>query len=107
MNVMAGGDPSGCPPVTSGAPSQSPAAPKGDPMQQALQNMEAVCGERYRSGFAANDHVRFFRLAAFGDHCALKQAQNEEARAKLRARLAQNCGVLRNAGVAGKCSYCQ
>ena len=62
--------------------------------------METVCGERYRSGYAANDHAQFYRLAAFRDCCALKKAQNEEARTKLRARLAQNCGVLRNAGVA-------
>ena len=78
--------------MTSRKPSQSQAAPSGDPMQHALQNMEAVCGERYRSGFAANDHARFYCLAAFGDYCALKQAPNEEARTKLRARLAQNCG---------------
>ena len=104
--VMAGVEPSADGP-TSSATSQSQAAPAGDPMQQALQNMEAVCGENFRSGFAANDHARFYCLAAFGDFCALKQAQNEEARTKLRARLAQNCGVLRNAGVAGKCSYCQ
>ena len=76
-------------------------------MQQALQHMEAVCGERYRTGFAANDHARFYCLAAFGDYCALKRAPNEETRTKLRAGLAQNCGVLRNAGVAGKCSYCR
>ena len=93
---MTGGEspsetPADAPPVTSDAPSQSPAEPKADPMQQVLQNMEAVCGERYRSGVAANDHARFFRLAAFGDHCAHKNAPNEKARTKLRAWLAQNC----------------
>ena len=91
--------------MSAGAQSQSPAAPAGDPIQLALQEMEAVCSERYRSGFAANDHARFYCLAAFGDYCALKRAPNEGARTQLRARLDQNCGVLRNAGVACKCSY--
>ncbi len=106
MNVMAGGNPSGCPPVTSGAPSQSP-APKGDPMQPALQNMETVCGKKHGSGLSVNVDARFNCLAAFGDYCTLNRAPSEEARTKLRARLAQNCGVLQGIGAAGKCSYCR
>ncbi len=79
--VMAGGEPS----------AETPATPAGDPMQQALQNLEAVCGERCRSGFGPIDHARFYCLLAFGDCCALKQAPNEKARTKLRVWLAQNC----------------
>ena len=95
-------------PTASGAASpQTQDDPAQDRMQQALQNLESVCGEKYRSGFAANDHARFYCLAAFNDYCALKRVQTEEAKRKLRASLTRNCGVLRNAGAAGKCSYCQ
>ena len=63
--------------------------------------------ENFRTGFAAIDHTRFYCLPAFGDYCVLKQARNEEARTKLRARLAQNCGALTGIGAVGKCYYCQ
>ena len=56
-------------------------------MQQALQNLENICGEKYRSGFADNDHYRFYCMAAFNDYCALKRAPNEEARTKPGAEL--------------------
>ena len=110
--IMAGENPSTGTQVPSDTPSQtqggqSQTAPTGDPMQQALQNMEAVCGEKFRSGFTANDHARFYCLAAFGDSCALKRAPTEGARTRLRASLARNCGVLTGIGAAGKCSYCQ
>ena len=78
-----------------------------DKMEQAIGNLESVFGERFRSGFAVNDHAWIYCLAAFNDYCALKRTPNEESRTKLRGRLAQNCGVLRNAGVAGKISYCR
>lgn len=76
-------------------------------MEQALRNLEAVCGETYQSGFGPNDHARFFCMAAFNNHCALKRASNEEARTKLRASLARNCGVLQVQGMASRCTYCQ
>ena len=91
-------------PTSAGA---SGGAASQDQMHQALQNLENICGEKYQSGFAANDHYRFYCMAAFNDHCALKRAQTEDARTKLRASLAQNCGVLHGIGAAGKCTYCQ
>ncbi len=106
--VMAGVETSTSAPTgSSGSSSQSQAATSEDPMQQALQNMEAVCGEKYQSGFAANDHARFYCLAAFGDYCALKRAPNEQARTQLRASLTQNCAVLTGIGAVGKCGYCR
>ena len=108
MNVLSEGQAAANEAVASGgAPSQSQGGQAQDRMQQALQNLESVCGEKYRSGFAANDHYRFYCMAAFNDYCALKRAPNEEARTKLRASLAQNCGVLKSIGAASKCSYCQ
>ena len=110
---MPGGYPSTDAPTASGAAlpqsqgGHSQGAPPQDQMQQALQNLENGCGEKYRSGFAAGDHYRFYCMAAFNDYCALKRAPNEEARSKLRASLAQNCGVLKGVGAVGKCSYCQ
>ena len=108
VNVLSDKEPTTNAPVTSGAsPSQTQGAPAQGQMQQALQNLESVCGEKYRSGFADNDHYRFYCMAAFNDYCALKRTQNEEARTKLRASLTQNCGVLKSIGAASKCSYCQ
>ena len=108
VNVLSDKEPTTNAPVTSGAsPSQTQGAPAQDRMQQALQNLESVCGEKYRSGFAANDHYRFYCMAAFNDYCALKRTQTEDARTKLRASLAQNCGVLQGIGAASKCSFCQ
>ena len=91
-------------PTSAGA---SGGAASQDQMHQALQNLENICGGKYQSGFAANDHYRFYCMAAFNDHCALKRAQTEDARTKLRASLAQNCGVLHGIGAAGKCTYCR
>ena len=110
--VMAGVESSADAPTASGGPTQtqggqSQAATAADPMQQALLNMEAVCREKFRSGFAGNDHARFYCLAAFGDACALKRTPDEEARTKLRASLARNCGVLQDIGAVGKCTYCR
>ena len=107
INVMTEKDHSTDAPTSSGAKSpQSQGAPAQDQMQQALLNLENICGEKYRSGFAANDHYRFYCLATFNDYCALKRAPNKEARTKLRASLARNCAVLNGIGAAGKCSYC-
>lgn len=91
--------------LSGGAPSQGATAQGG--MEKALRNLEAVCGEKYWSGFAPNDHARFYCMAAFNDHCALKRATTEEARTNLRASKAQNCGVLQVQGMAGRCTYCQ
>ena len=76
-------------------------------MQQALQNLENVCGEKYQGNFADNDHYRFYCMAAFNDYCALKRAQSSEAINKLRASLQQNCAVLKSVGADSKCSYCK
>lgn len=78
-----------------------------DPMQQALQNLENVCGEKYQSNFSNDDHYRFYCLAAFNDYCALKRAQSSEAINKLRASLQQNCAILKNVGADSKCPYCK
>ncbi len=108
INVMTESDHSSDAPTALDATSpQSQGEPARDQMQQAIQNLERICGEKYRSGFAANDHARFYCLAAFNDHCALKRAQTEEAKGKLRASLAQNCSVLVGQGLSGKCTYCQ
>ena len=113
INVMTGGEPSTNAPTDSGSePTQSEGghsqgATAQDEMQQALQKLERACGEKYQSGIAPNDHVRFYCLAAFNDYCALKSTQNDESRRQLRARLAQNCEVLEGFGAAGKCPYCQ
>lgn len=92
-------------PVTTSPQTQGEQAQ--DPMQQALQNLENVCGEKYQGNFADNDHYRFYCLAAFNDYCALKRAQSSEAINKLRASLQQNCAVLKNVGADSKCSYCK
>ena len=76
-------------------------------MQQALQNLENVCGEKYQGNFADNDHYRFYCMAAFNDYCALKRAQSSDAINKLRASLQQNCAVLKSVGADSKCSYCK
>ena len=76
-------------------------------MQQALQNLENVCGEKYQGNFSDNDHYRFYCLAAFNDYCALKRAKSDEAISKLRASLQQNCAVLKSVGADSKCSYCK
>ena len=106
INVMTEGGSAAGTPTGSGASQAQVATAQGN-MEQALRNLEAVCGETYRSGFGPNDHARFFCMAAFNDHCALKRATSEEAKTKLRASIAQNCGVLQGQGLAGNCSYCQ
>ena len=87
--------------------SQSQGAQAQDTMQQALQNLENVCGEKYQGNFADNDHYRFYCMAAFNDYCALKRAQSSDAINKLRASLQQNCAVLKSVGADSKCSYCK
>ena len=37
-------------------PSQTQGGQAQDPMQQTLQNLENVCGEKYQGNFADNDH---------------------------------------------------
>ncbi len=88
-------------------PSQSQGGQAPDTMQQALQNLENVCGEKYQSNFADNDHYRFYCMAAFNDYCALKRAQSSEAISKLRASLQQNCAALKKDGLESKCPYCK
>ncbi len=87
--------------------SQTQGGQSQDTMQQALQNLENVCGEKYQGNFADNDHYRFYCMAAFNDYCALKRAQSSEAINKLRASLQQNCAVLKSVGADSKCSYCK
>ena len=108
IDVMTeGGSAAGTPTSTGAAQSPTQVATAQRGMEQALRNLEAVCGEKYWSGFAPNDQARFYCMAAFNDHCGLKRAQTEEAKTKLRASKARNCGVLQGQGLAGKCSYCQ
>ena len=76
-------------------------------LQQALLNLEKVCGEKYQGNFSVDDHARFFCLAAFNDYCALKRAKSSEAISKLRASLQQNCATLKKDGLEGKCPYCK
>ena len=88
-------------------PSQTQGGQAQDPMQQALQNIENVCGEKYQGNFSNDDHSRFYCMAAFNDYCALKRAQSSDAISKLRASLQQNCAVLKSVGADSKCSYCK
>ena len=88
-------------------PSQSQSGQASNSVQQALQNLENVCGEKYQGNFSDNDHYRFYCLAAFNDYCALKRAQSSDAINKLRASLQQNCAVLKSVGADSKCSYCK
>ena len=92
---------------SAGTSSQSQGGQAQGTMQQALQNLENVCGEKYQGNFADNDHYRFYCLAAFNDYCALKRAQSSDAINKLRASLQQNCAVLKSVGADSKCSYCK
>ena len=92
---------------SAGPSSQTQGGQAQGTMQQALQNLENVCGEKYQGNFADNDHYRFYCLAAFNDYCALKRAQSSEAINKLRASLQQNCAVLKSVGADSKCSYCK
>ena len=88
-------------------PSQTQGGQSQNSVQQALQNLENVCGEKYQGNFADNDHYRFYCMAAFNDYCALKRVQSSEAISKLRASLQQNCAVLKSVGADSKCSYCK
>ena len=88
-------------------PSQSQGGQAPDRMQQALQNLENVCGEKYQGNFSDDDHYRFYCMAAFNDYCALKRAQSSDTISKLRASLQQNCAVLKSVGADSKCSYCK
>ena len=84
-------------------PSLAPANQGGlsDEANDALRNLEASCGETFRSGFAEYDHLRFHCLDAFGRHCALKQGHNEQHLEALR----RDYEVLRGIGAASKCPY--
>ena len=94
--------------INSAGTSSQPQGGQGQgTMQQALLNLEKVCGEKYQGNFADNDHYRFYCMAAFNDYCALKRAQSSEAISKLRASLQQNCAVLKSVGADSKCSYCK
>ena len=78
-----------------------------DQLQQALLNLEKVCGEKYQGNFSVDDHARFYCLAAFNDYCALKRAKSSETISKLRASLQQNCTALKKDGLESKCPYCK
>ena len=90
-----------------GTSSQSQTGQGQGQLQQALQNLEKVCGEKYQGNFSVDDHARFFCLAAFNDYCALKRAKSDEAISKLRASLQQNCAALKKDGLDSKCPYCK
>ena len=90
-----------------GTSSQSQRGQGQDQLQQALLNLERVCGEKYQGNFSDDDHARFFCLAAFNDYCALKRVQSSEAISKLRASLQQNCAALKRDGLDSKCPYCK
>ena len=87
--------------------SQSQRGQGQDQLQQALLNLEKICGEKYQGNFSVDDHARFFCLAAFNDYCALKRAKSDEAISKLRASLQQNCAALKKDGLESKCPYCK
>ena len=94
--------------INSATPSsQSQGGQPQGTMQQALQNLENVCGEKYQGNFSVDDQARFFCLAAFNDYCALKRAKSDEAISKLRASLQQNCTALKKDGLESKCPYCK
>ena len=78
-----------------------------DQLQQALLNLEKICGEKYQGNFSVDDHARFFCMAAFNDYCALKRAKSDEAISKLRTSLRQNCAALKKDGLESKCPYCK
>ena len=90
-----------------GTPSQSQSGQEQDQLQQAILNLEKICGEKYQGNFSVDDHARFFCLAAFNDYCALKRAKSDEAIGKLRASLQQNCTALKKDGLESKCPYCK
>ena len=92
---------------SAGTSSQTQGGQSQDSMQQALQNLENVCGEKYQGNFSVDDHARFYCLAAFNDYCALKRAKSSEAMSKLRASLQQNCAALKKDGLDSKCPYCK
>ena len=94
-------------PVGTSSQSQRGQAHGQDQLQQALLNLEKVCGEKYQGKFSVDDHARFFCLAAFNDYCALKRAKSDEAISKLRASLQQNCTALKKDGLDSKCPYCK
>ena len=94
-------------PVGTSSQSQRGQAQGQDQLQQALLNLEKICGEKYQGNFSVDDHARFFCLAAFNDYCALKRAKSDEAISKLRASLQQNCAALKKDGLESKCPYCK
>ena len=94
-------------PAATSSQSQRGQAHGQDQLQQALLNLEKVCGEKYQGKFSDSDHARFYCLAAFNDYCALKRAKSDEAISKLRASLQQNCTALKKDGLESKCPYCK
>ena len=68
---------------------------------EALRNLEANCGEKYRSRFSEQDHGRFYCLDAFARHCALKKGGNQQQLEALR----RDFEALRALGGAERCPY--
>ena len=103
--VFAEGVISGQQPVGSsgGGVSAIPAVGDGSSSEfdTALRNLENSCGERYRSGFSAQDHGRFYCLDAFARHCALKKGHDQQQLDALR----HDFEVLRSQGLESRCPY--
>ena len=68
---------------------------------EALHNLEASCGEKYRSAFSEQDHGRFYCLDAFARHCALKKGHNQQQLDALR----HDFEALRALGGESRCPY--
>ena len=94
---------------SAGTSSQTQSGQSQKSMQQALQNLENVCGEKYQ-GISPTDelnHGRFYCLAAFNYYCALKGAHSSNDINALRASLEKVCTVLKRDGLDSKCPYCK
>ena len=68
---------------------------------EALHNLEASCGEKYRSAFSEQDHGRFYCLDAFARHCALKNGHDQQQLDALR----RDFEILRSQGLESRCPY--
>ena len=80
--------------------SGNPGGSSGD-FDEALHNLEASCGEKYRSAFSEQDHGRFYCLDAFARHCALKKGHDQQQLDALR----RDFEILRSQGLESRCPY--